>query len=117
MATFYKGDEVKFLLDITAQGFSMDDDDFEVEVRVGKKSVKGYKTPAQDDPNDLVIYRETTGQDGNETTSAWYAILDTSKLEAGDMRVIATAHIVDEHANDGVRNATAVAALGRLTNP
>ena len=32
MATYYKGDEIKFAINLEAQGFSMDDDDFEVEV-------------------------------------------------------------------------------------
>lgn len=119
MAKFYKGSEVKFAINLTAQGFSMDEDDFVIEVASPRGSVKGYKTPVDNDPLDVVIFNETVQSDNPEveSTSTWYGIVDTSKLSAGDLRVIATARIVDTNANDGVRNEIAVASLGTLANP
>lgn len=119
MAKFYKGSEVKFAINLTAQGFSMDNDEFDIEVASPRGSVKGYKTPEANDPNDVVIFKETveSGDPEVESTGTWYCIVDTAKLSTGEMRVIATAHIVDANANDGVRNEIAVATLGSLANP
>ena len=107
MAKFYKNDEIKFTINLEAPGFSMDEDDFDIEVRSGNSSVKGYKNPEPGSSSDVIIYKDT--DDG-----AWYVIVDTSKLAIGSMRVIATAHVIDAHANDGVRNITAVAPLDKL---
>ena len=112
MATFYKGDEIKFAINLEAPGFDMDTDDFEIEVKSGNTSVKGYKTPpAGTTTPALVIFKET--QEG-EATSQWYAIADTATLATGTMRVIATAYIVDANANDGIRKNIAVQPLGQL---
>ena len=117
MAKFYKGTEVKFSINLTAQGFSMDDDDFEIEVVSPRASVKGYKTPSQGSPTDLIIFRETdSDSSSSEETGTWYGVVDTSKLNVGEMRVIATAHIPDLNANDGVRDDISVAVLGTLAN-
>jgi len=120
MANFYKGDEIKFAINLEAPGFSMDEDDFDIEVKSGNSSVKGYKNPEPGSPTDVIIYKDTVTvppeEEGGEekTVSTWYAIVDTSALAIGTMRVIATAHVIDAHANDGVRNITAVAPLGKL---
>jgi len=113
----YKGSEVKFAIDIVAQGFSMDDDDFEIEVASPRNSVKGYKTPEAGDPKDIVIFKETVTPAEGDPTSQWYAILDTQKLYTGDLRVIAKAFITDANANDGVRTEIAVTQLDKLINP
>lgn len=113
METYYKGDEIKFAVNLEASGFSMSDDDFEIEVKSGYTSVKGYKgASASENSQDVVIFSET---EGGETT--WYVIVDTTSLAPGTMRVIATAHIVDANANDGVRNSIAVETLGKLIAP
>ena len=115
----YKGTEVKFSINLTAQGFSMDDDDFEIEVASPRVSLKGYKTPSQGASTDVIIFKEDTdGSDSSSSgeTGTWYAIVDTSKLNVGEIRVIATAHITDSNAADGVRDEIAVATLGTLSN-
>lgn len=175
MDIYYRGDEVKFSLKIEAPGFSMDDDDFDVMVKSGNSSVKGYKNAESGTTQDLVIFKETslpagsyrcnlsaiqaggskayeilsngeiwlvdttnslvdeeTGVcdayivgDGNTAASGlkvmpgtgWFAIVDTSKLLPGTMRVVSTAYIVDAHANDGVRNDIQVAQLAKLVEP
>lgn len=124
MANYYKGDEIKFAINIEAPGFSMDDDDFDIEVKSGNTSVKGYKDASKSQDTDVVIFKETTtvtpeteeGEEPQEpvTVSKWYAIVDTSSLAFANMRVIATAYIVDANANDGVRKNIAVQKLGTL---
>lgn len=124
MANYYKGDEIKFAINLEAPGFSMDDDDFDIEVKSGATSVKGYKNSESQASTDIVIFKETTTtqpetEEGEEpaepvTVNTWYAIVDTSTLAINEMRVIATAYIVDANANDGVRKNIAVQKLGRL---
>lgn len=120
MANFYKGDEIKFAINLEAPGFSMDEDDFSIEVKSGNTSIKGYKNPTPGSPTDVVIFKETVTippeeEGGTPTTKdVWYAIADTKSLAIGTMRVIATAKIIDAHANDGVRDNIAVSQLGKL---
>jgi hypothetical protein len=124
MANYYKGDEIKFAINIEAPGFNMDEDDFDIEVKSGNTSVKGYKDASKDQGTAVVIFKETEtvqpetpeGEEPQDpvTVSTWYAIVDTSSLALADMRVIATAYIVDANANDGVRKNIAVQKLGNL---
>lgn len=122
--TIYRGDECKFAINLTAEGFSMDTDDFDIEVVSPGKKLKGYKNvPAGETSTDVIIYSETTTippeeEGGEETTGkTWFCIVDTSTLTIGAIRAIATAHVPDAHANDGVRNVIAVEKLGNLVEP
>jgi len=124
MANYYKNDEIKFAIKLEAPGFAMDTDDFDIEVKSGNTSVKGYKDASKSQDTDVVIFKETEtvqpetpeGEEPQDpvTINTWYAIVDTSKLAFGNMRVIATAYIVDANANDGVRKNIAVQTLGKL---
>ena len=124
----YKGDEIKFSIELTAQGFSMDDDDFDIEVVSARGgSVKGSKNPPAGSDTDVIIFseeKETTippaeegGEPTTETSTVWYAIVKTEKLETSELRVIATAYVPDTHADDGIRKQTAVKVLDNLKNP
>lgn len=114
MANIYKGTEVKFKVELTAEGFSMDNNDFDIEVVSPRGSVTGSKTGSIADNNvtsngnGVVIFKES---------NSWYAIADTTDLAKGDLRVIATARIPDTNADDGIRNDVAVASLGTLVIP
>lgn len=118
MANFYKGDEIKFAINLEAPGFSMDNDDFDIEVASQKVSVKASKGEQASEDTALIIFKETSGDSSSsdETEGTWYAIVDTTSLTVGEMRVIATAFVPDANANDGVRRQSAVAALGTLKN-
>ena len=97
MAKIFKGEEKKFSITITAQGFSMDDEEFEIEVATPKGSVKASKSSPT---NDLLIFREpalsgSSDSDSSDSDSSeeepgtWYGIIDTSKLPGtGDVKVI-----------------------------
>ena len=124
----YKGDEIKFSIELTAQGFSMDDDDFDIEVVSSRGgSVKGSKNPPAGSDTDVIIFSEeveTTippaeegGEPTVETTTVWYAIVKTEKLEPNELRVIATAYVPDANADDGIRKQTAVKVLDNLKKP
>ena len=106
----YKGDEGKFTFELTAPGFSMENNDFDVEI-VGLKggSIKGYKNPpAGSEDTDVIIYSETD-RSGETPVTKWYVIFKTDKLTAGDLKVIGTAYVPDAYADDGIRTQTATA--------
>lgn len=117
MANYYQGQEVKFKLDIVADGFSMDNDPFDVTVVSGRTSVSGSKTVA------FVSSDASTAKQGSEevciTKSGedWWVVVKTDTLAKGEMRAITTAHITDTSAWDGVRNDISVNTLGPLLIP
>lgn len=116
----YQGDEGKFSFEIKAEGFSMEEDDFNLEIASQKdgSSVKGYKTPPAGSETDVIIYSESEertvppaeegGEPTVETVITWFCIVNTAKLTPGDLKLIATAYVPDTHANDGIRTQTAV---------
>ena len=111
MANIYQGDEKKFAIELTAPGFNIDTDDFDLEVGSPKVSVKASKGAPTDA---LAIFYETVTPEEGEPYKVWYAIVDTTTLSLGQINVIATAYIVDANANDGVRRESDVAVLGTL---
>ena len=119
MAVYYKGSEIKFSIALTAQGFSMDDDDFAIEVRGQKGSIKGNKNNTTGDSN-IVIFREPALDDDSSSSEpsegTWFAIISTDPLSTGDMDVIGTAYIPDSNAPDGIRTDLAKTTLGTLKN-
>ena len=126
----FKGDEAKFSINLTAPGFSMDTDDFDVEIvsTIGG-SLKGYKNPPAGSGTDVIIYSEQTetqvpsedpqGEPTTETTNTWYAIVNTGNelRPGGSLKVIATAYVPDAHANDGIRKQIATATLDKFIEP
>lgn len=112
---FIKGTEIKFAINLTAEGFSMDSQDFDIEVASPRNSVIGYKGSIIPDNEDVLIFKDTSSASSGE--SGWFCIVDTSKLEPGELRVIATAHVLDAKASGGVRNERAKAILGKLVKP
>ena len=116
MDSFYKGDEIKVAITLKAEGFDMNTDDFDLEVKSASTSIVGHKGDEPSSASDIVIYSETTEESG-ESATVWYAIIDTAGLATGTMRLIATAHINDEKANDGDRKSIAVATIGKLVEP
>lgn len=123
----YKGEELKFAIKIEAPGFNMDDDDFDIEVKSGNTSVKGYKDPSKSGDSAVRIFSETTTvqpptEEGEEPqnpveVTTWYVIVNTSTLAEGQMKVVSTAYIVDANADDGVRKSIDVQTLDKLVKP
>lgn len=100
METYFRGTELKFKVELTAAGFSMAENDFEIEVKSGRQSVSMTKEEMKTDGS------------GN-----YYAYIDTNALPAGTLKIVATAHIPDSDSPDGVRNEVAKADLCNVVNP
>lgn len=83
----YLGTELKYLIEITASGFSMADDDFEVEIIRGSKVLHFDKTDME------------TDEQGN-----WYVCFDTKDLKTGKISARITAHVPDNDYPDGIRD-------------
>ena len=131
---FYIGEEKKFAIDIQADGFDMNTDDFDVEVTNGKESITVQKTgePTEqgiwtnEDGSLVIFYEEETveipaeepgGEPTTNTTKTWFGIIDTQYFtKNGPLSVIATAYITDAKAYDGVRKSIDTAILGTLKN-
>lgn len=86
----YVGTKLKYKVEITAEGFSMDDDEFEVEVRRGRQSVVIKK-------QDMLIH------DPEEGDVEYYIVVDTEALGPGRYEVITRAYVPDDDFEDGVR--------------
>ena len=127
MANMIKGEEQKFAINITAAGFSMDADNFDVTISSPRNSVTGSKTGAVadtsiqykvvSDDGAVTISREPdTMENGETVTGEWFVVVDTQYLNVGDLTVTTTAYIQDTAANDGVRKSLSRASLGPLKN-
>lgn len=81
----YLGTELKYLLQIEADNFSMDEDNFEVDIYCGIKSIHFNKSDM--DP----------GEDG------WYVTIDTKDLCIGKIFAKVTAYVPDSDFPDGLR--------------
>ena len=140
MANFFIGDEIKFAINLQAEGFSMDDDDFDVQIVHPRGHIDGTKDQGGSEDGKLIIYRDpaidsqqaVSGvSDGPEPIDSsdssdssdepvpgtWYCIVDTTGFAKGDLKVVATAHVPDLNANDGIRNEIATATYGKGENP
>jgi hypothetical protein len=131
---FFKGEEKKFAINISAVGFDMDTDDFEVEVTNGKESITAQKSgnPTEagiwtnEDGSLVIFYEEDTvevpadepgGEPTQNTVKDWFCIIDTQYFKStGQLTVNGTAYIVDPKAYDGVRKSIDQAILGTLKN-
>lgn len=86
----YVGTELKFAFTITASGFDIDDDDFEILVKGQRRSIRIPKDECFMDENDQ-----------------WYFTFDTAQLGPGMVYAIITAYVPDEDFDDGVRKEVA----------
>lgn len=120
MSDFFKGTEIKFAVELVAEGFSMDDDEWELQVISGKTSISIPKSSCQREVTTIdppVTDSSSSSSEPPVEVVTWYAIADTSTLSLGSVRVVATAHIPDTAAADGVRNEIDVKTLCHLVNP
>ena len=82
----FVGTELKFKIDITAEGFSMVDDDFAVAIVRGDKVKVFHK-------EDLVV-------DDNDD---YYCCFDTEEFGSGLVQAVIVAYIPDDDYDDGFR--------------
>lgn len=92
------GTELKYKVEVTASGFSMDENDFTVEVRRGSRS-KVYGK------NDMIIREvESEGEGGQTVTETeYYITIDTAFFGSGKYDFITRAYVPDDDFDDGLR--------------
>lgn len=81
------GTEVKFAVNISAEGFSMEDDDFVISLLKGRNVVKEYSK------TDLVLDFDGT----------YLLCIDTTEVGVGSFDIAVMAKIPDTHFEDGFR--------------
>lgn len=84
--SYYIGTDLKFRIDIQAEGFDMANDDFSIQLRSGNDLIEV--------PDDNIVYDE----DGN-----YFLLVNTSQLKAGPLQMIVTANVPDGDFPNGVR--------------
>ena len=82
----YRPTELKYALTITAEGFSMDDDDWKVEIIGGRGKVTLEKKDCFDDG-----------------AGHWFFTLNSEAVGAGQPILAVTAYVPDEDFADGLR--------------
>lgn len=83
----YDGTDLKIYVTMTASGFDMDDDDWDVSIKCGNKIVKTIpKADAQH------------GEDG------WFVCVKATDLRPGQIDIIGHAKIPDVDFDDDIRN-------------
>ena len=104
------GTHLKYKVEITAEGFSMDENDFEIEVRRGKEKVIFDKAAMliHDPAEDEVEVGSGSGSGSGSGEEAepemeYYILIDTEELGPGKYEVITRAFIPDDDVEGGVR--------------
>lgn len=83
----YVGTDLKYALSVSAEGFSMIDDEFEVLLTCGK--------------NQLLLHKEDLVVDKNDNYYVCFSSLD---LGPGIVTATVTAHVPDDDFEDGFRD-------------
>ncbi len=95
---YYVGEDLKFKITLTADGFDQGTDNYEIDFYCGDNSVRHY---TQADIK--------TGTDGD-----YYLLIDTSGMQPGVMRMVITAYIPDSDFEDNTRKEVESISLGPL---
>lgn len=85
MESYYVGTDLKFKIDINAQGFSMQDDDFYITLAQGNYIVN--------------VPKEKLVQNNGD----FYLLVDTTSFKSGTIRMITTAMVPDDDFDTGFR--------------
>lgn len=83
----YAGSRLKWAVNMTCEGFSMDDDDWKIVVTRGNNTVEYTKDNSIKD----------------ETEDQWYITVDTLALGAGQCYITFVAYVPDSDFPDGIR--------------
>lgn len=95
---YYVGEDLKFKITLTAEGFNQSEDQYEIDFYCGDNPVKHF-TQDQMKP----------GLDGD-----YYLLIDTKGMKPGVMRMVITAHIPDSDFSDHYRDEMESISLGPL---
>lgn len=85
----YEGSDLKFVVELTSDGFDIDRDDWAVGVQVGTKILTTItKSEAIKSPED----------------GKWYICINKEYVKKGDLSLVAYAKVPDADFDDGVRD-------------
>lgn len=106
----YSGTEAKYLIEITADGFSMVDDDFTVEIVRGPNHQFFAKADLVDE-----TYEEEDAEHNTVVKHRYYVCFDTTNLGIGNLFAIVTAFVPDDAFGDGLRTEVIKVELEPIT--
>lgn len=109
MDNVYVGTELKFLIEIEADNFSMVDNDFTVEIVRGPNHQFFAKADLVDEE-----YEEEDTDHNTVTKHHYYVCFDTATLGIGNYCAIVTAYVPDLDFSDGLRTEVYKVELGKL---
>lgn len=98
MENWYTGTDLKFLIEMSSSGFSMDDDDWSILVRSSGKIVQ--EIPKTD------CVRENDGK--------WYVFVNASYLKSGELALVAHIRVPDPNFDDDFRDEYEVKVVGKI---
>ena len=98
--SYYVGTDLKFELDITASGFDMAEDDYEITLVSNNRS---YDVESKD---------IVTSTDGKQ-----YLLVDTTKFPSGLIKMVVTAYVPDDDFPNAVRREVTKADLCYIKKP
>lgn len=96
---FYIGTDLKFKIDIKAEGFDMEFDDFSIMLKCGNDTL--------DLPDECIV------SDGD---GGYYILVDTSVFTSGPLQMIVTAYVPDDDFPTGIRHEVVKVDLCRIKN-
>lgn len=98
MENWYLGTDLKFHIEMTSTGFSMDDDDWSILVKNANKVI-------QEIPKSGCL-REDDGE--------WYVHINAEHLKKGDLALVAHIYVPDPNFNDGYRDEIELVKVGKI---
>lgn len=93
MQSYYVGNDLKFKIEIECAGFSMQDDNFIINLVQNNKSVEVRKSQLIEDDNN------------------YYLPVDTTQFKPGTVKMVVTAYVPDDDFPNGIRREVAVSDL------
>lgn len=96
---YYVGTDLKFLVEITADGFDMNEDNYTIELRCGRVSKTVLKS-------DIV--------NAGEENENHYLVIDTREFGSGMLTAIVHADVPDDDLPGGLRHEVTVLELCRI---
>ena len=96
---YYVGTDLKFKIDITAEGFDQFQDDFEIKVVCGNRT------------------QVITQDDVVEDDDGLYILIDTTQFGTGLVKLIVTAKVPDTNFESGYRREVTVHELCYIRKP
>ena len=88
--SYYIGTDLKYLIQIEAEGFSMDDDNYTIVLRCNGREITVPKEDIVEGDND-----------------DHYLLVDTSQFGSGMLKMIVYAEVPDDNFSDGARTEVA----------